>query len=73
MRQEDLQHLFINEIKEGENLIITGDPERSVQHFVNAIVLCREPSKLIAILQQNLPLPIFSMVLIEIDALMVIN
>lgn len=68
---EDLQVFFLQEIEHGEKLLLAGDLEGCVEHFVNAIVVCSEPGKLLAILKQTLPRPIYLMVKLEIRLLSV--
>lgn len=66
IEREALQILFLKEIETGESLIFEGDLESSVEHFVNAVVICGEPSELLSLLKQILPTSVFNSVIINI-------
>lgn len=50
---------------------MAGDLEGSVEHFVNAVVVCENPGKLLSVLQLTLPSTFFQLVTLEIQALSV--
>lgn len=62
---------FLQEIENGEKLFMSGDLDESVEHFVNAVVVCDDPGKLLHVLQNTLPKPFFQMVTLEIRKLSV--
>lgn len=69
--KDALQSFFLQEIDYGEQLLMVGDMEGSVEHFVNAIVVCENPGELLRVLRQTLPRPIYKLVKAEIGMLSV--
>lgn len=69
--KDAIQHFFLQEIEKGEFLYMAGDLEGSVEHFVNAVVVCEDPGKLLAVLKLTLPSTFFQLVTLEIRALSV--
>ena len=71
LSKDALQIFFLQEIDFGEKLLMAGDLEGSVEHFVNAVVVCQHPGQLLAVLKQNLPKPVYSSIKSEIKGLSV--
>lgn len=62
---------FLQEIDAGERLIVEGNYEESILHFINAVVVCDNPGKLLSILKQTLPPPLYQTIKSEIRAMSV--
>ncbi|XP_057620722.1 mitochondrial import receptor subunit TOM20 homolog [Chionomys nivalis] len=66
---EAVQKFFLEEIQHGEELLAQGDYENSVDHLTNAIAVCGQPQKLLQVLQQTLPPPVFQMLLTKLPTI----
>ncbi|XP_016959999.1 mitochondrial import receptor subunit TOM20 homolog [Drosophila biarmipes] len=68
MSNKEIELYFMNEIQKGEGLITNGDIEGGVDHLINAILVCSQPGKLLQVLQNTLPVEVFTMMLIKMHA-----
>lgn len=68
MSERDVEVYFMTQIHKGETLITNGDVEAGVEHLINAILVCGQPSKLLQLLQSTLPMDIFTTMLIKMHA-----
>ncbi|XP_017133642.1 mitochondrial import receptor subunit TOM20 homolog B [Drosophila elegans] len=68
MSEKDIEMYFMTQIHKGEGLITNGDIEGGVDHLINAILVCSQPGKLLQVLQNTLPMEIFTMMLIKMHA-----
>ncbi|KAH8354474.1 hypothetical protein KR084_012051 [Drosophila pseudotakahashii] len=66
--EKDIEMYFMTQIHKGEGLITDGDIEGGVDHLINAILVCTQPGKLLQVLQNTLPVEIFTMMLIKMHA-----
>lgn len=64
--KDALQNFFLQEIENGERCFVLGDLESSVEHFVNAVVVCEEPGRLLLVFKQTLPNKLYQSVKCEI-------
>ncbi|KAH8383836.1 hypothetical protein KR009_010858 [Drosophila setifemur] len=69
LSEKDIETYFMTQIQKGEGLISSGDIEGGVDHLINAILVCSQPSKLLQVLQSTLPMEIFTMMLVKMHAL----
>ncbi|XP_029691234.1 translocase of outer mitochondrial membrane 20 isoform X2 [Takifugu rubripes] len=65
---EAVQRFFLQEIQLGEEHLAAGELETGVDHLTNAIAVCEQPQKLLQVLQQTLPPPVFQMMLSRLPA-----
>ncbi|XP_016939480.3 mitochondrial import receptor subunit TOM20 homolog [Drosophila suzukii] len=68
MSNKEIELYFQNQIQRGEGLITNGDIEGGVDHLINAILVCSQPGKLLQVLQNTLPMEVFTMMLIKMHA-----
>ncbi|XP_039492057.1 mitochondrial import receptor subunit TOM20 homolog [Drosophila santomea] len=68
VNEKDVEMYFMTQIHKGEGLITNGDIEGGVEHLINAILVCSQPGKLLQVLQNTLPVEIFTMMLIKMHA-----
>lgn len=61
-----LQDFFVREIQMGELCIENGEIGASIDHFVNAIIVCGQPDQLLLVLQKTLPIPVFDLVVLKV-------
>ncbi|KAM9847781.1 translocase of outer mitochondrial membrane 20 [Aulostomus maculatus] len=66
---EAVQKFFLEEIQLGEELLLQGEFEKSVEHLTNAIAVCGQPQQLLQVLQQTLPPPVFQMLLTKLPSI----
>ncbi|KAM8705913.1 hypothetical protein ACLKA7_010244 [Drosophila subpalustris] len=65
--QKSIEQYFMHEIQKGELLITEGSFERGAEHLMNAIVVCNKPGKLLSVLQNTLPVEVFSLLVYKLN------
>ncbi|KAL5008692.1 hypothetical protein ScPMuIL_014273 [Solemya velum] len=58
-----MQKFFLEEVKQGEELLAAGDIEMGVEHLTNAVAICGKPQDLLQVLQQTLPPQVFQLLI----------
>ncbi|XP_017083540.2 mitochondrial import receptor subunit TOM20 homolog [Drosophila eugracilis] len=66
--EKDSEMYFMTQIHKGDGLISNGDIEGGVDHLINALLVCSQPGKLLQVLQNTLPVEIFTMMLVKMHA-----
>ncbi|XP_054082009.1 mitochondrial import receptor subunit TOM20 homolog B-like [Zeugodacus cucurbitae] len=64
---EALQRYFAQEINMGETLIGQGEFENGVAHFVNALGVCEQPTRILGFFQATLSPQVFAMLIIKLQ------
>lgn len=64
---EALHRYFAQEINLGETLIGRGEFENGVVHFVNALGVCEQPTRILGFFQATLSPQIFAMLIIKLQ------
>ncbi|XP_067611832.1 mitochondrial import receptor subunit TOM20 homolog [Pseudorca crassidens] len=63
---EAIQEFFLKEIQLSKELLAQGEYEKGVDHLTNAIAVCGHPQRLLQVLQQTLPPPVFQRLLTKL-------
>ncbi|XP_068155254.1 mitochondrial import receptor subunit TOM20 homolog [Drosophila tropicalis] len=56
----EIERFFVKQVQMGESRIVNGDLEGAVDHFINAVVVCNQPTRLLQVLQGVLPPEVFN-------------
>jgi len=65
-----VQEYFLQQIQLGEELLVTGNLDEGIEHFGRAIAFCGQPNKLLEVLQQSMPAPVFRLLVQRLPLIM---